>query len=48
MTMEPPQRPSNPWTEFEQGVESAIETETRPQGLEDGEDLCADLDRVLG
>ncbi len=35
MTMEPPQRPSNPWAEFEGESEAAVETQTLPQGLDD-------------
>lgn len=36
MTMEGPRRSSNPWAQFEEGVESALETETRT--VHDGED----------
>lgn len=38
MTMEPPRRPGNPWAQFEEGVEAAIETQTMPAGIEDGDD----------
>lgn len=36
--MEPPRRPSNPWTEFEGDDDSAIETEAMPAGFDDDED----------
>ncbi len=40
MTIEPPQRPSNPWTRFEEGVESAIDTEPLPVGdIDDDDDM---------
>lgn len=38
MTMEPPRRPSNPWSQFEEGVEAAIETEASPFDLETDDD----------
>ncbi len=38
MTMEPPRRPTNPWTQFEEGVEAAIETEAKPASLGEGND----------
>ncbi len=39
MTMEPPRRPSNPWAQFEEGVESALETQTQTvaRGADDDE-----------
>lgn len=38
MTMEPPRRPSDPWSDFEHGVESTVETQTRPAGFGDDDD----------
>ena len=38
MTTEPPSRPSNPWTQFEEGVESAIETQAMPSAFNDDND----------
>ncbi len=38
MTMEPPRRPSNPWAQFEEGIESAIDTQAMPAGIEEDAD----------
>ena len=38
MTIEGPERPSNPWAQFERGVQSAIETEPLPAATGDDDD----------
>ena len=38
MTIEGPERPSNPWAQFERGVQSAIETEPMPAATGDDDD----------
>lgn len=36
MTTEPPRRPGNPWSQFEQDIETAVETQSNPLEIDPG------------